>query len=208
MSSPNEWADVDGWFEGRLVSDDVAVDDGGLPAHAVSPLQGKLLALLVAISGAKRVLEIGTLAGYSTLWLARHAEHVVTLEADARHAEVARGNVERAGLASKIDVRVGPALETLATLDGPFDFVFIDADKKNNAAYLDHALRLSRAGTVIVADNVVRDGAIVHATSTDASVAGVRAFVERLAAEPRIDATAIQTVGSKGWDGFVLARVR
>lgn len=208
----DRFAEVDAWFEKALLAgdaDDVVVDVADLPPHAVSPLQGKLLALLVAMSGAKRVLEIGTLAGYSTMWLVRGgAERVVTLEANAHHADVARANFERAGVAEKIDLRVGHALETLASIEGPFDLVFIDADKKNNPAYLDHALRLARAGTVIVADNVVRDGAIADAASTDPNVVGLHAFVDRIAADPRIDATAIQTVGSKGWDGFLLARVR
>jgi predicted O-methyltransferase YrrM len=206
------WAEVDAWFEKALVQDDVEVNGEGLPQIAVSALQGKLLALLVATSGAQSVLEIGTLGGYSTIWLARGgAERIVTLESNAKHADVARASFERAGLTSKIDLRLGSALETLPKLEGPFDFVFIDADKKNNAEYLAHALRLAKPGTLIVVDNVARGGAVIDGASTDPNVIGTRAFVERLAklgAEGRLDATAIQTVGSKGWDGFVVARVR
>lgn len=187
----------------------------GLPAHDVSPAQGKLLHLLARMIGARRILEIGTLGGYSTLWLARALPpggRVVTLEADARHAAVARANFERAGLADRIELRLGPALEALHRLQveaqGPFDLFFLDADKPNHAAYLAGALRLARPGSVIVADNVVREGAVIDAASADDRVQGIRAFFDLLAAEPRLDATAIQTVGSKGWDGFAIALVR
>src|SRR4051794_14464813 len=155
--------------------------------------------------GARRVLELGTLGGYSTIWLARSGARVVTLEADASYAEIARANLSRAGVAEAVEGLVGPALETLPALEGPFDLIFIDADKKSNPAYLREALRLSRPGTVIVADNVVRGGAVLD--SDDPSAAGVREFTEMVAAEPRLTATAIQTVGAKGWDGFLLALV-
>jgi predicted O-methyltransferase YrrM len=170
--------------------------------------------LLAQIAGARTVLEVGTLGGYSTIWLARALPprgRLVTLEADPRHAEVARRNVERAGLSGVVDLRVGRALDTLPGLlaegAGRFDFIFLDADKPSNPAYLEWALRLSRRGTVIVADNVVRNGAVADADSADPNVLGVRRMCEMLAAEPRVSATALQTVGSKGWDGFALAVV-
>ena len=210
------------WLDAHLLAPDPTLDAvlaanaaAGLPAHDVSPSQGKLLHLLARIAGARAVLEIGTLGAYSTIWLARALPAdgvVVTLEADARHAEVARANLARAGVASRVELRVGAALETLPLLAAerrtPFDLVFIDADKRSNVAYLDWALRLARPGAAIVIDNVVRDGAVLDASSADESVRGVRALAERLADEPRIDATALQTVGGKGWDGFVLALVR
>jgi len=187
----------------------------GLPPHHVSPLQGKLLHLLARTCGARRILEIGTLGGYSSIWLARALPpggDLVTLEVSADHAAVARGNIERAGLSDVVEVRLGPALETLAQLvaegRAPFDLVFIDADKPNTPAYFDWAIRLSRPGTLIVADNVVRDGAVADAGSRDASVIGVRRLLEVLADDPRVDATAIQTVGSKGYDGFALGIVQ
>ena len=161
-------------------------------------------------SGARRILEIGTLGGYSTIWLARalpEGGRLVSLEAALPHAEVARANIARAGLAERVEVIVGPALETLPDLRGPFDMVFIDADKRANPDYLGWALRLSRPGTVIVCDNVVRDGAIADAASTDPGVVGTRRFFDLLASDPRLAGTAIQTVGSKGWDGFALAIV-
>ena len=164
--------------------------------------------------GARRILEIGTLGGYSTIWLARALPaggRLITLEAEARHAEVARANLSRAGLADVAEVRVGPAQETLPQLhaagEGPFDLIFIDADKPGYADYLDWSVRLSRPGSMIIADNVVRDGAVVDPASPDADVQGVRRFIERLAAEPRVSATVIQTVGRKGYDGFALAVV-
>jgi predicted O-methyltransferase YrrM len=162
--------------------------------------------------GARRVLEIGTLGGYSTIWLARALPRdgkVVTLEADAGHAKVARSNIERAGLGDRVELRVGPALESLATLRStqPFDLVFFDADKENNPAYLEYALNLSRPGTIIIGDNVVRDGAVTDPGSTDPRVQGVRRFFDLIADEPRLTATALQTVGCKGWDGFVIAMV-
>jgi len=206
-----DYVAVDRWFENALVGDAPVADAKDLPPHEVSPLQGKLLALLATMVGARRILEIGTLAGYSTLWLARtlpDGGQLVTLEANAHHAEVARANVARAGLAAKVDVRVGPALGALPALEGPFDFVFIDADKANNAAYLDWAIRLSRPGAAIVADNVVRNGAVLDEASTDPSVVGIRRFIEMLSRDARVSATAVQTVSVKGWDGYVLAIVK
>jgi predicted O-methyltransferase YrrM len=219
--SQDRWRAVDAYITEALVPSDPALDaalaasDGaGLPAHNVAPNQGKLLMLLAQIQKARNILEIGTLGAYSTIWLARALPpggRVVTLEADPRHAEVARANIARAGLADVIELRVGPALATLPQLlaEGyrPFDLVFIDADKPNNPAYLTWALKLSRRGTVIIADNVVRNGAVADATSADPSVHGIRRFNEALAAEPRVSATAIQTVGSKGYDGFAIALV-
>jgi predicted O-methyltransferase YrrM len=201
------WSEVDRYIAGRLIRDDPEVLSAGLPPHEVSPPQGALLELLARAIGARRILEIGTLGGYSTRWLARALPpggRLVTLEVDPGHAAVARENL--AGLGG-VEVVTGPALETLPRLDGPFDLVFIDADKRSNAEYLRHALRLARPGTLIVADNVIRDGAIVDPENRDPSVQGVRAFFEALAAEPDVRATAIQTVGSKGYDGFALALV-
>jgi predicted O-methyltransferase YrrM len=186
----------------------------GLPSIDVSAPQGKLIHLLARMTGARAALEIGTLGGYSTIWIARALPpdgRLVTLERNAKHAEVARKNVARAGLAAKVEVRTGAALAILPKIEaeglGPFDFVFIDADKTNNAAYLEWALRLSRPGTAIVVDNVVRDGEVADAKSADVDVVGVRRMFELIAREPRLSATAVQTVGSKGWDGFALAIV-
>lgn len=181
-----------------------AVDRGDLPENDVSPPQGALLELLARLAGARAILEIGTLAGYSTAWLARALPpdgRLVTLEADPAYAEVARRNL--AGL--PVEVVVGPALDTLPRVQGPFDLVFIDADKRSNPEYLQWALELARPGTVIVADNVVRGGDVLD--GADPSARGVRAFFDAVAAEPRLRATAIQTVGSKGYDGFALALV-
>jgi predicted O-methyltransferase YrrM len=194
-------AAVDRYLESLLLSPDAALDGarrGDLPAIEVSPLQGKLLHLLASLVRPHAALELGTLAGYSTIWLARALApggHLTSLELSAHHAEVARANLARAGLADRVDVIVGPALETLPGLSGPFDLVFLDADKQRNAEYLEWAVRLGRPGTLIVADNVIRGGAVL------------RDFFERLAAEPRVEATAIQTVGVKGYDGFALARI-
>jgi len=197
------WVDVDRYIADTLIADDPAVEHGDLPRAEVSAPQGALLELLARLAGARAILEIGTLAGYSTLWLARALPpggRLVTLEADPHHAEVARAN-----LGELAEVIEGPALETLPTLSGPFDLIFIDADKRSNAPYLEWALRLSRPGTLIVADNVVRDGALLD--GDDPSAAGVRAFFAAVAAESRLRATAIQTVGVKGYDGFALALV-
>jgi predicted O-methyltransferase YrrM len=211
------WTAVDDYFDGALTPADPALsaalktsEAGALPAIQVTAAQGKQLQLLARSIRARRILEVGTLGGYSTIWLARALPpdgELITLEVDPHHAEVARGNIANAGLADRVEVRVGPALETLPDLAGPFDLVFIDADKPNNAGYFAHALRLSRPGTVIVVDNVVRDGAVVDASSGDAAVQGTRRLVEAVAAEPRVSATAIQTVGAKGYDGYLLAVV-
>lgn len=215
------WTAVDRYFSDLLVSADPALEaalaasaSAGLPAINVSPVQGKLLHVLAQSIGARNILEIGTLGGYSTIWLARalpDGGRVISLEADPRHAEVARANIARAGLDDRVEVRLGMALDLLpgVAAEGgpPFDFVFIDADKPNNAAYFDWALRLSRTGSIIVVDNVVRGGDVIAAASDSPTVQGVRRFLERLAAEPRVSATAIQTVGSKGYDGFAIALV-
>ncbi len=216
----DRWNAVDAYINARLVADDVldgvlaANAAGGLPAIDVSPSQGKLLHLIARMMGARRVLEIGTLGGYSTIWLARALPQdgtVVTLEAEPAHAEVARANFARARVADRIDLRLGAALDSLAALAAegaePFDLVFIDADKPNNPHYLAWALRLARPGTVIIGDNVVREGEVLDAASRDPSVEGVRRFFDMLSAEPRLSATAIQTVGSKGWDGLSFAIV-
>jgi predicted O-methyltransferase YrrM len=215
------WTAVDRYLGDLLVSADPALEAAltasaaaGLPAINVSPVQGKLLHLLARAIGARNVLEIGTLGGYSTIWLARalpDGGRLISLEADAKHAEVAGANIARAGMENKVEVRLGLALDLLpglaAEIREPFDFVFIDADKPNNAAYFDWALKLSRPGSIIVVDNVVRDGDVIDAASDSPTVQGVRRFLERLAAEPRVSATAIQTVGTKGYDGFAIALV-
>ncbi|MEH2064132.1 MAG: O-methyltransferase [Nostoc sp.] len=216
-----QWSVVDRYFTDLLVPSDPVLDAAlhtsaaaGLPPHNVSPNQGKLLFLLAQIQGARTILEIGTLGGYSTIWLARALPsdgRLITLEADPKHAEVAVANIARAGLADIVELRLGRALSTLEQLategSGPFDLIFIDADKPSNPDYLAWALKLSRRGSLIIADNVVRDGAVVNAASDDPSVQGVRRFNELLAAQGRVSATAIQTVGSKGYDGFALALV-
>jgi predicted O-methyltransferase YrrM len=187
----------------------------GLPSIDVSPTQGKLLHLLARMQQAKRILEVGTLGGYSTIWLAKALPPdgtLVTLELNPKHAGIAAANIHGAGLSSLVDLRVGPALDSLARLHAekpaPFDFIFLDADKPNNPFYLDWAIRLSRPGTVIIGDNVIREGAIVDAANTDPSVTGTRLFLEKLGSNPQLDATAIQTVGSKGYDGFAIAIVK
>jgi predicted O-methyltransferase YrrM len=207
------YADVDAYLVDALHEPDDALSGAlersaaaGLPPIAVAPNQGKLLHLLVRIAGARRVLEVGTLGGYSTIWLARAAEHVTTLELDPRHAEVARENLAAAGI-TNVEVLVGPALETLATLSEPVDFAFVDADKANNPRYVEQVLRLSHPGTVIVIDNTVRQGRVADASSSDSDVLGTRELFDLLRAHPRVDATTIQTVGSKGHDGFTLALV-
>jgi predicted O-methyltransferase YrrM len=205
----DRWAEVDAYIAERLLPRDVALDAAarsGLPRHEVSPPQGALLELLARLAGARAILELGTLAGYSTLWLARALPpggRLVTIEADPSRAEVARANLAHV---EGVEVRAGRALDVLPKLPGPFDLIFIDADKRSNAEYLDWALRLSRPGTLIVADNVVRGGAVIDPDG-DASVQGARAFFDRLAAEGGVTATAIQTVGAKGYDGFALALV-
>lgn len=215
------WTAVDGYFAEQLLPADAALDAAlaasaaaGLPAISVSPAQGKLLHLLARACGARRILEIGTLGGYSTIWLARALPpggRVVTLDIDPVHVGVARANLARAGLADRVDVRLGNARETLGQLAaegaGPFDFVFIDADKGSTADYFDAALAMSRPGTLIVVDNVVRKGAVLDAGGGNADVEGIRRGVARMAAEPRVSATALQTVGIKGYDGLALAIV-
>jgi predicted O-methyltransferase YrrM len=203
------WDAVDAFIEGELVGQDDALREaaGGI---AVSPAQGKLLHLLARSIGARRVLELGTLYGYSAIWLARALPddgELITLEVDAGNAERARANVDRAGVGAKVDIRVGPAAETVAGVDGPFDLVFLDADKQSAAEYLGWALRLTAPGSLIVADNVVRGGALADADSADPRVQGVRRLHELLAAETAVCATTIQTVGAKGYDGFTLALV-
>jgi predicted O-methyltransferase YrrM len=201
------WAEVDRYIAGRLIQDDPVTSADGLPQHELTPPQGALLELLARAIGAGRILEIGTLGGYSTSWLARALPpdgRLVTLELDPSFAAVARENL---AAFDQVELIEGPALDTLPTLDGPFDLVFIDADKRSNPEYLRHALRLSRPGTLIVADNVIRGGAVVDPDDGDPSVRGVRAFFDALAAERGVRATAIQTVGGKGYDGFALALV-
>ncbi len=214
------WTAVDDWFGEVLSLSDPALDAAladtaaaGIPAISVAPNQGKLLQLLAASIGARRILEVGTLGGYSTIWLARSLPadgRLVTLEIDPHHARVAGANIARAGLADRVEIRLGRAVDSLDALaaegGAPFDFTFIDADKPSNPDYFDRALKLSRPGSLIVVDNVVRGGAVVDPKG-DASIQGVRRLHERLAAEPRVSATSIQTVGLKGYDGFTLIRV-
>ena len=216
------WTDVDNYLVENLIPADPALEKAlksnqaaGLPTIDVAPNQGKLLHLLARIQGARRILEIGTLGGYSTIWLARALPSdgkLITLEVEAKHAEVARANIERAGLSSLVQLRLGPALESLLQLQKegakPFDLIFIDADKQNIPAYLEWSLRLSRPGTVIITDNVIRNGAIINAEDPDPRVQGVRRLFEMMSADPRLDATALQTVGTKGYDGFTLAIVK
>jgi len=217
MTQREPWSAVDDYISSTLVpSDDeldaalAASEAAGLPAIQVSAAQGKFLLLLAKILNARSILEVGTLGGYSTIWLARALPpegRLVTLEADPKHASVARSNIARAGLASLVDVRVGLALDLLPNVRGPFDLAFLDADKINNASYFDWALRLSHVGSVIVIDNVVRDGKVIDTSSTDPGVVGVRRLNERIMKEPRVSATTLQTVGQKGYDGFTLVRV-
>jgi predicted O-methyltransferase YrrM len=215
------WSEVESYVDGLLIPSDPVLDAAvaaseaaDLPPIAVSPSQGRLLHLLARLMGARRVLEIGTLGGYSTIWLARALPEdglVVTIEYEAKHAEVAQANLTRADVEPVIDVRVGRALDVLPEIAAeglePFDLVFIDADKENNDAYFKWALRLVRPGAAIVIDNVVRDGEVANADTNDPNVQGVRRLHEAIAAEPRVEGTTIQTVGSKGYDGFTLVRV-
>ncbi|HLZ53158.1 MAG TPA: O-methyltransferase [Verrucomicrobiae bacterium] len=220
--NPETWAAVDRYLNDLFEPSDTvlaaalaASTAAGLPSINVSPAQGRLLQLLARIQRARNILEIGTLGGYSAIWLARALPvdgRLITLEFDSKHAEVARANIARAGLGDVVELRVGRALDTLPQLAaegrGPFDLIFIDADKPSTADYFAWSLRLSRPGSLIVVDNVVRNGAVVDAASDDPRVQGMRRFFDALAAEKRVDATVIQTVGSKGYDGFALARVR
>ncbi|MFF8590329.1 O-methyltransferase [Streptomyces sp. NPDC015220] len=221
MSDSQLWNDVDAYFTSLLSPEDEALraaqrdsDAAGLPPINVTANQGKLLQLLARLQGARTVLEIGTLGGYSTIWLARALPadgRLITLEYDAHHADVARRNIAHAGLDRIAEVRVGPALESLPKLADenppPFDLVFIDADKVNNPHYVEWSLRLTRTGSLIILDNVVRGGKVTDASSTDPSVRGTRTALELIAEHPRLEGTAIQTVGTKGYDGFALARV-
>ena len=213
------WTDVDQYIDNLLVGEDEALDHAleasdkaGLPQINISASQGKFLNLIARIRGARKILEFGTLAGSSTIWLARALPadgKLITLEADPHHAEVAVGNIAAAGLAGRVEVKVGKALDTLPTLtgEGPFDLFFIDADKVNNPAYVQWSLDHSRPGSVIIVDNVVRSGLVLDADSTDPSVVGTREVGALLAAEPRLSATMVQTVGNKGYDGFALVLV-
>ncbi|AYY11672.1 O-methyltransferase [Actinobacteria bacterium YIM 96077] len=219
--SQTPWDDVDAYLCEHLVPSDDVLDaalkasaDAGLPAIHVAPNQGKMLQLLAQLRGARSILEVGTLGGYSTIWLARALPpdgHLVTLESEPHHAEVARANIARAGFADLVDVRIGAALETLEALAtegaGPFDVVFIDADKENTPEYVRWGLKLACAGSVIVVDNVVRRGEIADESSSDPRVQGIQRALRVMADEPALDATAVQTVGSKGYDGFALAVV-
>jgi len=216
-----QWLAVERYFTDALVQPDAALEAAleasaaaGLPAIAVAPNEGKLLHLLARMIGARNILEIGTLGGYSAIWLARalpEGGKLLTLEFDPRHAEVARENLARAGVADRVEVRVGRALDVLPRLAaegrGPYDLVFVDADKQSNPEYFEWALKLSRKGSVIIVDNVVRDGRVVYPNSNDPSIEGVRRMTELIAAEPRVSSTVIQTVGSKGYDGFLIALV-
>lgn len=211
--------DVDAFLDSTLVGEDPALsaalqasDAAGLPQIAVSFQQGKFLSLLAGAMQARNILEIGTLGGFSAIWLARGAGpqgRVVTLEYEPKHAEVARANLQRAGVGDRVEIKVGAALDTLPTVtEGPFDLVFIDADKENYVAYLKWAIRPARPGAVILADNVIRDGRVLTATSEDAAATAVRETLQVMGEDPRLDAAAIQTVGAKRWDGFALALVK
>ncbi|HTZ73947.1 MAG TPA: O-methyltransferase [Candidatus Aquilonibacter sp.] len=215
------WTTVDNYLSDLFLQPDSTLNaalesskEGGLEPINVSPVQGKFLHILAKCHNAKNILEIGTLGGYSTIWLARALPsngRLITLEANPKHAEIARANIARADLSSAVEVRLGRAQETLPRLlaehRGPFDFIFIDADKSSYSDYFAWSLRLARRGTIIIADNVIRKGAVADASSTDANVQGVRRFNQMVAAEPRVSATAIQTVGSKGYDGFTIMLV-
>ena len=220
-NSPSHWKAVDRYFGDLFAAHDEHLDAAlkanraaRLPAIDVSPLQGKFLHMLVKMTQARRVLEIGTLGGYSTIWMARalpKGGRIVSLEFKPRHAEVARANLRCVGLLRRVEIRVGPALESLPALKtagaGPFDLIFIDADKGNNPQYLEWALKLSRRGTVIVVDNVARHGTVIEAKSTAPDIRGTRRCLEIMAAHPRLSAVALQTVGVKGLDGFAMAVV-
>ena len=213
------WTAVDNYFNDVLLTPDPVLEQAikaseaaGMPQHQVAPNQGQFLQILVQMMGAKNILEIGTLAGYSTIWLGRAVApegRVITLEANPAYAELAQQNITLAGLTDVVDIRVGKAIDTLPQLEelAPFDFIFIDADKPSNPDYLQWSLRLSRPGTIIVGDNVVRNGAVVDPDSTDPKVQGVQTFLQMIADEPKLSATALQTVGSKGYDGFAIVQV-
>ena len=215
------WSAVDAFIADRLLGDDPALSAalaanaaGGLPDIDVSPAQGRMLHLFARMAGARRILEIGTLGGYSTIELARALPadgELISLEIDPHHADVARNNVAKAGLGDRVDIRTGPALDSLQAMiaanEAPFDFVFIDADKQNNPAYVRAALAMSRPGTTIVVDNVIREGGVLDAASGDERIQGTRRLFEEVGREPRLTATAVQTVGIKKWDGFLIAVV-
>jgi len=219
--SQDLWTKVDDYINGVAVGTDAALEAASaaaaaaqLPPISVTPAHGKLLHLLVRAQGAKRILEVGTLAGYSTIWLARAVPpggRVITLEANPMHADIARANIERAGLTGRIELRLGDALDTLPKLAAekqpPFDFTFIDADRTNLAEYFDWAVKLSHPGSVIIVDNVVRKGSVIDASSDDPNIKGVRRFNDRLTADTRVTATMVQTVSAKGYDGFAMALV-
>ncbi|MCR2818381.1 O-methyltransferase [Microbacterium sp. zg.Y1090] len=217
--TPEAWSRVDRYFAETLVGHDTALEEtiarqnsAGLPAIEVAPVNGKLLHLLARMSGARRVLEIGTLGGYSTIWLARGIPadgRIITIEAEPDNAAVARANLNRAGVADRVEILIGRAADVLPTLAGqaPFDFVFIDADKESNTLYLDWAARLGHPGTVIVVDNVGRGGRVADPDTTDEQVIGTQRGLELLGSDPRFDATAIQTLDAKGWDGIAVALV-
>lgn len=221
-SQDDRWVAVDAVIEASLIGSDTPLeqalarsDEGGLPPIHVAPPQGKFLYLLAKAVAAERILEIGTLAGYSTIWLARALPQdgrLITLEVNPAHADVATANIEAAGLAGVVQVRVGPAVDSLATLKevatDPFDLVFIDADKPSTSIYFSEAIAMSRPGSVIIVDNVVRDGGLADRSSDDPNVAAMQIFMDELSADERVEATALQTVGSKGYDGFVMALVR
>lgn len=220
--NPEQWTAIDRYITDLLVPPDPALDQAlrdsaqaGLPAINVSPNQGKLLHLLAKITGARNILEVGTLGGYSTIWLARGMARpgkLITLEADEKHAQVARANIARAGLSDVVEIILAPALQTIPRLAsekrGPFDLIFIDADKPNNPAYFDWAVKLSRPGSLIIVDNVVRKGAIIDQANVDPAIAATRKLFEVIAKDSRVTATAIQTVGSKGHDGFAIMIVK
>jgi len=221
MNAPDPgWVAVDHYVADHLIGDDPAAalaanEAAGLPDIDVSPAHGKMLHLFARMCAARRILEVGTLGGYSTIWLARALPEdgaLVTLEIDPHHARVARQNVDHAGVGHLVDIRIGPAREALdamvANEEGPFDLVFIDADKANNVAYVRAAIALSRPGTAIVVDNVIREGLVLDDASDDERVVGTRLLFEAVAAEPRLSATAVQTVGVKKWDGFMIALVQ
>ncbi|GAA5197279.1 O-methyltransferase [Microbacterium jejuense] len=223
--TPDAWRRVDAYLTELLVGHDPTLElavedqnDAGLPAIEVAPVNGKLLHLLARLAGARRVLEIGTLGAYSTIWLARGIPQdgrVVTIEAEPRNAEIARANLDRAGVGEKVEIRLGRAAEVLPTLEGPiregtaapFDLVFIDADKESNTIYLDWAARLGRPGTVVMVDNAVRGGEVANPATENPQIIGVQRGLEMLGRDPRFDATALQTLDAKGYDGIALALV-
>jgi predicted O-methyltransferase YrrM len=215
------WIDVDRYFAEQLHLSDPVLDAAmqsnaaaGLPAIDVAPNQGKFLNLLARLTHSKKILEVGTLGGYSTIWLARALPpggRLISLESNSKHADVAKSNIQRAGLSDRVDIRVGAALESLPEIEkeglAPFDFIFIDADKPNNPGYLEWAIKLSRTGTIIIVDNVVRDGEVADASSSDPTILGTRKMFELMSRHARLSSTTLQTVGSKGYDGFALAIV-